>query len=329
MNREQISDFLEAYRDGVIDENAAAELARTVREGGRDADWVVEELAFTGWIQQALQELDEEGFVRSFLQRLYAERGEDEFTQAFTQRLAVETQKIKRQELQESRLRMPFRKFLGSDSVADPAGGRNRTATRMFARPAFLLVVLCLAVIGGGSYFLLLASARPQVAGTILEASPGVTVLARETRREASPGGEVAENETVSVPVNGHAVVSDQGNTRWQLGGGAMATFMARAGDGDPPADAGNRGVLLMTGVLKGELGNLDKGLTHVTTPHATAELAEGVTFTLSVTAGSTYVEVDSGALVLTRRSDGRSLKLTGGQYVVAAPGADFEPLEK
>lgn len=330
MNREQMWEFLEAYRDGVIDETAAVELAHAIRGGGADAEWIIQELTFTGWIQQALQSLDQESFVRSFLERLYAERGGDEFTQAFTRRLAVETQKVKQQAIHEKRLKMPFRDLLAGRTTATASGGTVSSGPR---RPGFraaaALAVLSTLIIVIGTVYLISFARRPATAGTVIEASPGVAVLSKDTRHEVKPGVGILANQTISIPLNGHAVVSDVGNGRWRLHSGATATFMPRDVAAGHLSSPKLQGLFLQTGVLAGEVVSRGGGLCYVTTPHATAEFNDPVAFTLSVTAGSTYAEVDSGSLLITRKADGRTLELAHGHYAVAAESGEFEALEK
>lgn len=331
MKRERIWEFLEAYRDGVIDEAAATDLAYLIREGGKDADWVLDELAFSGWVQQALEQLDEAGFVRSFLERLKAERGEDEFTRAFTQRLTVETQKIKKQEAEESRLKMPFRDFLGSNTAARSGeGGVNHLQRPRWAGANALLVVICLIIIFSGSLYLLwIRSHQPVIVGVLNEFSPGVSLLTGDVRTEMAPGNPVREEQAVHVPPNGHAVFSDSAGGRWRLHGGSKVVFMPKDIQTGHLSFPDAKGIYLQTGKIAGEISTLGRGLTFVTTPHATAEFNGPVSFSLSATAGSTFTEVEKGKLVLTRKSDGRTIELQSGHYAMVADGADFEPLEK
>ncbi len=326
MNHDQISDFLEAYRDGVIDDDAARDLAHLIREGGEQADWAMQELALTGWLTQALRQLDEDTFVRSFLERLYAEKGGDEFSQAFTKRLAVETQRVRVQEERETHFKMPFRQLLGSH--ARRVDGVRRVARRR-PRRLWLLVPTCLAIIVGGLVYLMLAAPTPLVAGTFIEASPGVVVLDGDTQRGVKAGSEILATQSVSVPASGHAVVTDGGNNRWRLRSGSMATFMPRQTKGGERTTRYQEALYLQTGGLVGETAQPTLGLRYVITPHATAEAGEPTVFSLSVTAASTYLEVERGSLAVTRQTDGKTIRLAGGFYVVATDAGEFEPLAK
>ncbi|MDT8390133.1 MAG: hypothetical protein RRC34_06455 [Lentisphaeria bacterium] len=331
MKRERIWEFLEAYRDGVIDEAAATDLAYLIRAGGDDADWVLDELAFTGWVQQALEQLDEAGFVRSFLERLKAERGEDDFTRVFSQRLAVETQKIKKQEAAESRLKMPFRDFLGSatDIRSARRGAARRRGTKRGAAAVALVVVCLVIIISGSSYLLWTRSHHRVIAGMLEEFSPGVLVLTGDRRSDVAPGGPVREGQAVHVPSNGHAVFSDSGGGRWRLHGGSKVVVMPQDIQAGHLSFPDAEGIYLQTGKLAGDISASGSGLTFVTTPHATAEFNGPVSFSLSATAGSTFAEVEKGKLVITRKTDGRTIELRSGHYAMVAADADFESLEK
>ena len=80
MNREEMSRFLEEYRDGVINEEDARKVASAIRDGGENAAWVLGELQFTGFLSQALDSMDDESFARSFIERLAAERSAKDFS---------------------------------------------------------------------------------------------------------------------------------------------------------------------------------------------------------------------------------------------------------
>ena len=80
MNREEMSRFLEEYRDGVINEEDARKVASAIRDGGENAAWVLGELQFTGFLSQALNSMDDESFARSFIERLAAERSAKDFS---------------------------------------------------------------------------------------------------------------------------------------------------------------------------------------------------------------------------------------------------------
>lgn len=330
MNREQMSDFLEAYRDGVIDESGAVELARTIQAGGEDAEWIMQELALSGWIQQALQQLDGESFLRSFLSRLYAERGGEEFSRAFSLRLAAETRKIKLQEIQESRLGMPFRNLLGANTATNPADA-CRAARRPGFNPRLLaLAAFCLAIIAGGLLYLYKTGGGSEPAGTFLEATPGVEVVSKEQRRSARAGGEVMAGDSVTVPLNGHAMVNDTANGRWRLHAGSTVRFTSRGEPDGGFADVRTApGIVLQRGILAGEVARPAGGIAFVATPHALVEFNDPVIFSLSVTENSTYAEVDLGSVILTRRADRKAVELPQGFYAVAADGSEFEPLKK
>jgi hypothetical protein len=83
MNRDDLHPLLEAYRDGTIDEAAAEQLAAVIRAGGEDAQWVFEQLEFSGELYQAHEDRGAETFARSFMERLKAEDSDDGFTAAF------------------------------------------------------------------------------------------------------------------------------------------------------------------------------------------------------------------------------------------------------
>jgi ferric-dicitrate binding protein FerR (iron transport regulator) len=86
MTPEELHRLVEEYREGTISVEEAQHLAAMIRS---DRESVRRELAFSGLLGQALEEADEESFVRSFSERLSAERGGDEFMTAFRKRTAA------------------------------------------------------------------------------------------------------------------------------------------------------------------------------------------------------------------------------------------------
>ncbi len=326
MTREEISDFLEAYRDGVIDEAGARRLAETLRAGGEPAEWVMSELAFSGWIAQALATLDEPTFVRSFLERLYAERGGADFQRAFEQRFAAT-----RRQLDGPRPSVWMKKF-----VLWPVMARQRAAAIKSLRRGRLLPLAGLAAglavlfVAGRLAVRLGMDIRPVTVGTVLEASPGVVVSRGSSRGPVEAGAALASRDTVSVPVNGHLVVREGTADVWRFRAGAIATFVPRELPMKRFVRPAGNGLFLQTGEMLADQRRLDgRAHDYVMTPHAVAEITRPTRFSVSVTAASTRLEVDSGEVSFTRHADGRVLKLRGGFYAVATEGAEFEAIER
>jgi outer membrane biosynthesis protein TonB len=89
MKAEELHRLVQAYRDGVLGDDDAAALAAALRDGGDAAREVLEELAFGGWVAQALEGDDAEAFARSFRERAQAERQGTEFIRSLERRAAL------------------------------------------------------------------------------------------------------------------------------------------------------------------------------------------------------------------------------------------------
>ena len=86
MTSEQITQALDAYRDGTIAEPQAAELAAAIRAGGPDAAAILAAVANEGLIIQALDPVRAEDVVRMVRERVRAEGGRGSFVAAWRRR---------------------------------------------------------------------------------------------------------------------------------------------------------------------------------------------------------------------------------------------------
>ena len=86
MTSEQITQALDAYRDGTIAEPEAAELAAAIRAGGPDAAAILAAVANEGLIIQALDPVRAEDVVRMVRERVRAEGGRGSFVAAWRRR---------------------------------------------------------------------------------------------------------------------------------------------------------------------------------------------------------------------------------------------------
>jgi len=322
MTRDDMARFIEDYRDGVIDERGARVLAETLRAGGGECQWVMEELALSGWIAETLDTLDEHAFVRSFLQRLYAERSEQDFTEEFGERIS--DLKNGRSRLGDVRKRPTVWQLLFSSGTAETgaAGFTNRRRKQPRRRAlavASAVVAACLlaVLVAAGLAF------RRRAVAVIIDSSPGVVLVRGEREAPVKSGGRIQRRETLRVPVNGFAVVTRGPAGNLTLKGGAVLGFM-------PATTVEGASLVLESGEIVADQtvpagGKADTMLT----PHAMVRPWGRAMYTVSVTATSTRLEVTLGTVQFTRRSDAKGIQLTEGYYAVATEDAELAALPR
>ena len=327
MTHAEITRFLEDYRDGVIDEQAATTLAETVRGGGTATNWVMEELALSGWIAQALDELDDESFVRSFLERLHAEREQDAFAERFQER--IHAPKKKATSPAETRTRMPrasvWRFFVGrrrAKALLAPEGQARATRRRTKAFIALGVVVVAIAL--AGTYL----KHRSSVTAVFMDPGPGVVLLRDGRRLETTAGMRIRATDTVLVPLKGQAKILYQQSYQFELKSGAVTVFGLDAKrDG---RDTDGTGIYLQTGELEATCtAALKSRRIALVTPHATAYPPPTGRFVLSSTATSTRLEVIEGTVRFTRHADGKTIDVPPSSYALATEGLIFRPKQK
>jgi len=89
MSPEDLAWLVDGYRDGTISREDAGQLVAVIQAGGEESRRVLRELEFEGILAQALEESDDEGFLRSLNERIAAEQEESAFVRAFEVRRAL------------------------------------------------------------------------------------------------------------------------------------------------------------------------------------------------------------------------------------------------
>ncbi len=327
MNRKAIVQFLDAYRDGIIDEAAARELATVIRQGGATTEWVLQELALSGWISQALDTLDEKTFVHCFLTRLYAERSGDDFSRAFDEKVAAVRSAPRSGRGGSAQGRFPILGWFFSARTPDQAaGGQTAPARRRLRHWRLGAAGVFVAAITALCFMLTLSSPVP-IAGTLLSATPGTAVDSSKKGTAIEPGMRLLRNDRVTVPRNGIAVIRAGHDNRFELRSGAVATLLPKP---DQSSEAtlypDNTTIVLDSGELTAEhtAGPQSHPIV-VATPHATAEAESVSRFVVTVTAASCRLQVDAGTVIFTRRRDGRTIPVDAGHSALATEAESFE----
>jgi hypothetical protein len=314
MSQDEMSRFLEEYRDGVINEDDARKLAKIIRSGGDEAKWIVSELQFTGLLAQALESMDDESFARSFIERLAAERSAQKFTDEVVAKSTGAHPAVQPSEDESLTAgQIAGLATSGSDATRDDSkrGGRSK----------MLALVLGLVVVAAVIIF----SAGPTGApvATITEQVPGVVLLRGGEEGSVASKAPVLAGDTLRVPAGGSASAEYADGSWVRLLEGAALSF---APDPLPSAMVnGNlaKPLVLLHGKLEAEFkpqsGERDVA---IFTPHAIVEMSGG-RVSLALTPSSTRLDVTSGEVDIVRESDGLSTRVAPGHYTIISKGAD------
>jgi len=331
VNRQAAIHFIEQYRDGVIDEAGAAELAATIRGGGPDADWILDELALSGWIRQALENVDEQSFVRSFLERLYAERSGELFTRTFNHRVNEANRTRKVPAARPGTRKLPWFSLMLARS-RQVLIGRDAAATRRagtFAwRRTLMIVSAAVTALALAAVWRALRTAGP--AATVLDCSRGAAVEQDGRSLPLAKGDSLRPRATVVAPADGYVFLRNPRIDRLELRAGGRLRLSPEPAAGAGIAPAAPAALALDAGELRIVDIEADDGPPYVVvTPQARAEAALPLRCIITVSGAGTRVEVAEGRVVLTRHHDGRTIAVRKGHYAVIAEGAMLEARER
>ena len=325
MTHDEIAHFLEDYRDGVIDPGKARLLAHEIRAGGPNADWVMEELAFSGWISEALSTLDADSFVRSFLERLYAERSADQFSSSLTTRLEKERSYGAADAAPRRKRRLPLAVQMLFGSGTRDAAAIRRQRTRLVMAASVLLVLLFAGSLLG--IWLYHSYTAPTQTATLESASPGVMVTRDQAQVQAEDGNPIYQGDQVTVPPEGYARVASRDIGTMVLTSNTSVVF-------GPPPEAGRTldpqesvPVLVEQGEVVVQYEQRANPCM-INTPHGQIRSARSADFTVTVTAGSTRARVSKGAVSFTRYKDSNTIRVPAGHYAIATDTNSFEARE-
>lgn len=321
MTREEITEFLEAYRDGAIEPDDARRLAREIRNGGPNASWAMEELAFSGWISEALSTLDPDSFVRSFLERLYAERSVEQFSSSLTHRLEKERSydRTKAKTPLLGHLPVALQMMLGVSAGA-PASSHKHRCRLIVAACLFLIIVG--AGIVGGIWIYREIPATNQVA--VIESASAGTLIARGAEQlSASNGSAVNQADRLVTSVDGYARVKLVRAGAAVLTSDTVAVFGPPTDRPSPDRNESPQPILVEQGEV---LVKLTKNTPFiVNTPHGRITAAGPANFIITVTAQSTRAKSRKGTLSFTRFGDGKSVRVPANHYAIATDSLAFE----
>jgi len=318
MNREEMSRFLEEYRDGVINEEDARKVASAIRDGGENAAWVLGELQFTGFLSQALNSMDDESFARSFIERLAAERSAKDFSRDVISAATGQHRAVGPQG------ELPF--GLASNALES----KEQREARAKRTKKWQYIAATVGLIGIVVVLDLIPSSVDDRMGTLSEITTGVSLIRHN--REVLPhkkdkqiiltrGDFIMRGDVLRVPAADSARIRISEKSWINLYNGAAAVFAPNLpGETRVRAEDRENLILLLTeGILEALLEPRSQPVI-LATPHTIAESKEA-RFTVTVTRSTSVVSVESGRVVITRRSDGQSAILTAGKTTYVSAG--------
>lgn len=313
MTHEEMSSFLEEYRDGVINEDDARKLAKVIRSGSDEAQWIVSELQFTGLLAQALESMDDESFARSFIERLAAERSAQKFTDEVVAKSTGAHPAVSPSDDESlSAGQIAGLATAGSDAKRETSKRRGRR--KMLAIVLLLVVIAAIIVFSRGPTGALVA--------TITEHVPGAVLLRGGAEASLNSDTRILAGDTVRVPNSGSASAEYADGSWVRLLEGAALSFAP-----DPLPSAMVNGKIAKPLVLhQGKLEAEFKPQTGardvvIFTPHAIVEMGSG-RVSLTLTPSSTRLDVMSGEVDVVRESDGLSTRVAPGNYTIISKGA-------
>ncbi len=320
MNRKVLLQFLDEYQDGNIDEAAAKALAEQIREGGEEADYILDELAMTGYISQALQKDDADQFVRTFLERLYAEKagrqpaGSGQGAGDMVRRTPQEQPAPRRRGRFSLRGLLPGTAAGETEGQPEHGGGHPRLSLKLLGTLGLTLLVAVVTVIA----LMKMPGAFSSAPAILLEASPGSLVVNQLEQRELRPNMKLRWQDQVTVPVGGRARILIRHLGEVELGSDSLATL---------PADAASLARLLLTrGECRADFDPAPDGRDYlIATPHAGVRPLPTAEFALVVSPASSHLTVINGNAVFVRNFDGRAIRVGQGQFAVATRSDEFE----
>jgi hypothetical protein len=306
IDHKKLAVWLDEYRDGYISEEAAAELSELIRARDDAARWIMDELAFHGTLSQTFHDVDQESFVRGFVERLAAEADPAD-AERIAKSSTTQARAIRDQQ-EESSLKATLASFFfgsGSDG-AESATLPLRT---------ILVAMLCIA----GLIMFIRPLLLPDVVATLTDSTPGVVIHRNSARLLPEKSMRLRSGDGIRVPRDGSASLVLKDAVVVTVSNDSAVTLLA-------PGEGSNLPSLkLLAGELEGNVKDADGGALHVTTPHATAQSSEG-RMLLSVTTASTRVESQGGDLTVIRQSDGERVIVPAAHYVIVVPGMPLKP---
>jgi hypothetical protein len=314
MSREDMSRFLEEYRDGVINEDDARKLAKIIRSGSDEAQWVVSELQFSGLLAQALESMDDESFARSFIERLAAERSAQQFTDEVVAKSTGAHPALPPEDDDSlSAGQIAGLATAGNEARRDESPRRGRS--KLLA--VILIIVLALAVI--------VFSTNPvgTPVATVKEHVPGAVLLRGGTETNVAADAGILAGDTLRVPGGGSATAEYADGSWLRLLDGAALSFAPTPLPSAMVNGQIAKPVVLHNGKLEAEFKPQSApGEVAIFTPQAIVEM-NGGRVSLTLTPSSTRLDVSAGEVDIVRESDGLSTRVKPGHYTIISKGAD------
>ncbi|MBN1675762.1 MAG: FecR domain-containing protein [Kiritimatiellae bacterium] len=327
MKTGELHALLEAYRDGELTDRDARRLAGAINAGDADSDRIMAEVRFTGLLSEALQQIDSETFLRSFMERLRAEETADDFVTAFERRARAPVGR--RQDPHE-----PGRMI--SRGAGRSALRRWYTAGRgwrITGIAAALLVALGALLHHQWRALAPIRGEAPRAVASIARLNGQVYVVRAGGRAAARAGDELKPGEQVMTAGAGStAYVTLGASSHLELGANGCVSFgpvtpSAPAGHGALPAAR----LYVQQGTVQVHAGKTADRPTLLGTPHAAIRIA-GTRFELAVGPQATRIDLAEGRLLVQNRTTAETITLEAGfqarigAQTVVAPSARAGP---
>lgn len=314
--RETVISLLEAYRDGSIDRRSATMLSGIIRANDEKSDWVMQELAFSGLLAQAMDDTDPQTFLHSFLERLRAEQHASDFTELFmkTRMAGRRGGRINRKGVARKMISLwRGKKYETRDK--DPAHRLRITVTRRTVLLIVTIAIILATLVTVGS----MDWTRPP---KIVKASQGVVIVRQGETMLANKQLTLISGDRLQVPAQGQLAIGYDDGSLITLGAYAATVFDPDKARLAGVTSTGGKILIVERGELTAQITKQDED--HplmLLTPHARVIVATSE-FNLSVAGGSTRLEVFKGrSRFINRKGDFPTEVLAGWAAVADATG--------
>ncbi|MBN4073958.1 FecR domain-containing protein [bacterium AH-315-E10] len=314
----EIDQFMDAYRDGIIDEDSARKLAKEIERGGQSTQKIIEEFEFNGLISQALDNMTKENFVRNFLERMYAEKTSGEFTAVVASKTADEQPKIIPQS---SVVRLVKDLLFSHQQTSSDAS----TGTAVSLKPRAFIVIIAVVCVLAALWQIPNLFKGPTL--SLAEFTQGVVISRDEEGMNPELNMTLRGMDKISVPSDGNARIYFDDSSWLRLKSSARVVLMPETITNGPVELGDGKSIMVQFGEVELDIKPQGKrDLFQVISQSAIAETSEAH-FKISVTSNSMRLEVHKGIVNLIRLRDGKILEVSAGQSVVTNENTEFKAI--
>jgi WD40 repeat protein len=210
-----------------------------------------------------------------------------------------------------ARLRAALATVAIEDLVPEPAAQRRWSFRLLRLAPLAAAILL---IVG-----LVFLSVRPAPAiAQIAEVEGTVTVQSGRGQYLAAAGHSLRRGDRIqTADEDGRAVIVFPDQTRLEVGAGSTVNEITEAPDGD--GGSGKR-IFLTEGSISAVVTRQPPGRPMLlSTPHAQV-VVQGTKVSLVHSSRATRIDLDEGAVKVTRQQDGKSVELAAGDYALVGP---------